>query len=196
MANIPVIKGKGFEAESVIEAAKLMVNSARTAPKSAGIDDIEIALVYGAEKDALVEKMLEIAEEKNDIFFKRDAESVKKSQAVLLIGVNGGNPLWINCGACGFETCKEFKNAERKDHEHFKGPNCTFKILDLGIAIGSAVRTASLLNVDNRIMFRAGTAARKLKYLESDVVMAIPLASLGKNPFFDRKAPIFKPTKQ
>jgi len=38
-----------------------------------------------------------------------------------------------------------------------------FKLLDLGIAIGSAVRTASLLNVDNRIMFRAGTAARKLK---------------------------------
>jgi len=64
VANIPVIEGKGFEAEAVIEAAKLMVNSARTAPKSAGIDDIEIALVYGAEKDALVEKMLEIAEEK------------------------------------------------------------------------------------------------------------------------------------
>ena len=41
----------------------------------------------------------------------------------------------------------------------FKGPNCMLRLLDLGIALGSAVKTAQIHNVDNRIMYRAGVAA-------------------------------------
>ena len=69
----------------------------------------------------------------------------------------------------------------------FNGPNCIFKSLDLGIALGSAAKTASILNVDNRIMYRIGTAARRLKLMtEASVIMGIPISAKGKSIYFDR----------
>jgi uncharacterized ferredoxin-like protein len=60
----------------------------------------------------------------------------------------------------------------------------------LGIALGSAVKTASYLNVDNRVMYRAGTAAKRLGYLAgSSVVMGIPISASGKSIYFDRRWP-------
>ena len=56
----------------------------------------------------------------------------------------------------------------------------------MGIALGSAVKTASMLNVDNRIMYRIGTVARAMKMVVWDFVMGIPLSATGKNIFFDR----------
>ncbi|MFY9415198.1 MAG: ferredoxin domain-containing protein, partial [Tepidanaerobacteraceae bacterium] len=61
-----------------------------------------------------------------------------------------------------------------------------WRLVDLGIAVGSAVKTASMLNVDNRIMYRIGVVARKMKLIEGDVVLGIPLSATGKNIFFDR----------
>ncbi|MCQ8898199.1 MAG: ferredoxin domain-containing protein, partial [Hadesarchaea archaeon] len=52
--------------------------------------------------------------------------------------------------------------------------------------LGSAAKTASLLNADNRMMFSAGVAARKAGMMEADVVIALPLSATGKSPFFDR----------
>ena len=50
------------------------------------------------------------------------------------------------------------------------------KALDLGIPLGLAAKTASMLNVDNRIMYHVGTAAVKLKLLpEPTVVIGIPV---------------------
>jgi uncharacterized ferredoxin-like protein len=61
--------------------------------------------------------------------------------------------------------------------------------LDLGIAIASAAKTASALDVDNRIMYRVGTAARRLNLLpEASVIMGIPISAKGKNIYFDRPA--------
>jgi uncharacterized ferredoxin-like protein len=63
------------------------------------------------------------------------------------------------------------------------------RMTDLGIALGSAVKTAQIHNVDNRIMFSAGTAALNLGLLGKDcsVAYAIPLSVTGKNIFFDRE---------
>ena len=172
--------------EAIKLAAHLLAISARTAPKSKGEDDVEIVYVDGEELEKIAEKMVELAGEKGrSSDFVRDAEGVRKSQAILLIGVNGGKPLGLNCGACGFD-CNEFKEISRKKGKDFVGPNCLFKLLDLGIALGSAVKLASIINVDNRIMYRIGTAAKMLGYAKADVVMGIPLTALGKNPFFDR----------
>ena len=49
------------------------------------------------------------------------------------------------------------------------------------------MKTASLLNVDNRIMYRIGVLARKMGFTQDDVVMGIPLSAQGKNIYFDRK---------
>jgi len=56
----------------------------------------------------------------------------------------------------------------------------------MGIAIGSAVKTASIHNLDNRIMYRAGMIARKLKLIDADYVMGIPLSNASKSIYFDR----------
>ncbi len=163
-----------------------MAISARTAPKAAGRDSLEIVLVTGEDKKKLSDYMRRLAEERNIPNFTRDAMGVEVSSAVLLIGVWGDETIGLNCGACGFENCSELKKAEKKEGRDFRGPSCAYKIMDLGIALGSAVKTASILNVDNRIMYRIGTAARALGMAKSDVVMGIPLASAGKSPFFDR----------
>jgi len=183
----PIIKSENGEAEAILEAAKLMLISARTAPKSAGIDDVLTVIVYGEEKDAIAGKMEELAEERKNEGFRRDAKNVRDSEVVVLIGVRGNKSFGLNCGACGYESCKEFDDAQKNFGEDFVGPTCLFKALDLGIALGSAVKTASILNVDNRIMYRVGTAALKLNLLpEATVVMGIPVSAKGKNIYFDR----------
>jgi len=49
------------------------------------------------------------------------------------------------------------------------------------------VKTAQLHNVDNRIMYRVGVAARNLGLMpESLVVMGIPLGVSAKSIYFDR----------
>ncbi|HIP62583.1 MAG TPA: hypothetical protein EYH04_00405 [Archaeoglobus profundus] len=179
-----MIREEDFRKEAVRFAAYLMAISARTAPKSKGEDDIEIIYVEGEEKDKIANKMIELGKERGKGWI-RDGESVKKAEGILIIGVNGGKPLGLNCGACGY-NCDEMKKIERRNKDYV-GPNCIFKILDLGIALGSAVKLASIINVDNRIIYRIGVVARMLGICNADVVLGIPLASLGKNPFFDRK---------
>ncbi|MEM1989008.1 MAG: ferredoxin domain-containing protein, partial [Candidatus Bathyarchaeia archaeon] len=70
------------------------------------------------------------------------------------------------------------------------GPTCIFKALDLGIALGSAVKIASILNVDNRIMYHVGAAAMRMNLMpEATIILGIPLSSRGKNIYFDRRWP-------
>lgn len=62
----------------------------------------------------------------------------------------------------------------------------TYKLIDLGVALGSAVKTASDMNVDNRIMLSVGMAAQELGILNAEVILGVPLSIKGKNIFFDR----------
>jgi uncharacterized ferredoxin-like protein len=185
--NPPIIEDKKGEQEAVLQAAKLMLVAARTAPKTSGIDDVMTLIVYGEDKDAIAHKMDEIGEKRKIEGFKRDAKNVRGSEAVILIGVKGKKSIGFNCGACGYKSCEEFEETAKKLGEDFSGPTCLFKALDLGIALGSAAKTASLLNIDNRIMYRIGTAALKLRLLaKATVVMGIPVSAKGKSIYFDR----------
>ncbi len=59
---------------------------------------------------------------------------------------------------------------------------------DLGIAVGSAAKTAQIHNADNRILFTAGVAALSLHLLpDCTCAYGIPLSVTGKNIFFDRR---------
>ncbi|HML03045.1 MAG TPA: DUF2148 domain-containing protein [Candidatus Bathyarchaeia archaeon] len=187
---MPIVTSKEGEREGLIEAARIMLLSARTAPKSAGIDDILTAMVHGKEKEEIVVEMDKIAQQRQNASsgFKRDGQNLRDSEAVLLIGVKGTKKFGMNCGGCGYPTCMEFENAVKKLGQDFEGPNCIFKILDLGIALGSAAKIASTLNVDNRIVYRVGTAAKRLNLLpEASIIMGIPISAKGKSIYFDRK---------
>ena len=166
---MPIIGGEDGEREGIMQVSKLMLVSARTAPKSGSVNDI------------LTTEMGKIAEERKIDGFKRDVKNVKDSEAVVLIGVRGTKKFGLNCGACGYANCDEFEKAEKRAGQDFTGATCIFKALDLGIALGSAVKTASILNVDNRIMYRIGAAARRLNLLpEASVIMGIPVSAKGK----------------
>ncbi|MFX1475373.1 MAG: ferredoxin domain-containing protein [Promethearchaeota archaeon] len=180
------ISGSDEESKSVIEVARLMLLAARTAPKGKGADDIETMILTGKDKDAVAREMRKITGKTDDHWF-RDAKSVEQSPVLVLIGLKGPRILGTNCGACGFESCAKLLEAAPKEGKFFTGPNCIIKALDLGIALGSAVKTAQIHNVDNRIFFRAGVAAYRLKLLpECSIIIGIPLSATGKSIFFDR----------
>jgi uncharacterized ferredoxin-like protein len=183
----PTIESQAAEKEALLEAAKLMLVSARTAPKSGGIDDILTLIIYGKEKDTIADKMEQIGEERKLEGFRRDAMNVRDSKIVVLLGVKGSKSFGLDCGACGYKTCKQFESMKKEAGLDFTGPTCLFKALDLGIALGSAAKTASILNVDNRIMYRIGAAAKKLRMLpEATVIMGMPISAKGKSVYFDR----------
>jgi uncharacterized ferredoxin-like protein len=189
---LPIIRDVEAENRGVIEAANLIAVSARTAPKGRGVDNVLTAVATGKEKDKLADAMEnKMKHKRNPISaFKRDAEAIRKSPAVVLIGVKGTMPKKpedpLNCGACGNETCADFIKVKKKRGEDFTGPICIFEAVDLGIALGSAAKTASEMNIDNRLMYTLGAAAKDLELLDADVIIGIPLSVTGKNIYFDR----------
>jgi uncharacterized ferredoxin-like protein len=205
--------------DTLLQCARLMELSARTAPKSAGQDFIVLRVLDREACGSVGKRMMDAGEHGGGPMFVRDAKGVLTAGAMLLVGVKNANPVGLNCGACGYRTCDGMKAAykarktgaliegEKKDGDggeeqsdgegeegattdwspaDFSGPICAFRLLDMGIALGSAAKTAGMLNADNRIMYRAGVVAMEMGLLEADYVMAIPLTATGKSVFFDR----------
>jgi len=176
----------------VATVAGLMALAARTAPKGKGVDTLIIRVLSGKEVPALATRLAELGEREGIGFFLRDAKNIAASDACVLVGARGDTVAGINCGACGFATCadmtKECKKKKNKKTTPFSGPNCAIRMADIGIALGSAVKTAQLHNADNRIMYSGGVAAIDLGLMGKDctVAYAIPLSATGKNIFFDR----------
>ena len=166
-------------------AAQLMELSAVTAPKSKGEDFVRTRVLTGETLKTLADEMVRFGERTGKKDFDRDAKGVAASGAVVLIGIKDARVLGLDCGACGHPDCRSLQQAARVEAE-FCCPHCAFRLRDLGIALGSAVKTASLLNVDNRIMYRIGAVARGMRMVDWDFVMGVPLSATGKNIFFDR----------
>jgi len=157
--------------EGVLEVAKMMALSARTAPKARGIDNIEVKILNTKEElELLASKMEELSKEFGD-FFLRDAQNVRNSVAVVLIGGKIIDLGLKNPRSWGLDV------------------SVVCSLVNLGIAVGSAVKTASLHNVDNRVMFTAGVAAQELGLIKADYVFGIPLSATPKNIYFDRRWP-------
>ncbi|MFA6808708.1 MAG: DUF2148 domain-containing protein [Eubacteriales bacterium] len=164
--------------------AGLMALSARTAPKAKGQDYLEIKMISDKKEiNQLADEMINYSEESGKKFFKRDAENIRKSGSVLLISLKDSKPAGLNCGACGVSKCSMLQPSEGSE---FAGPLCAWRLIDLGIALGSAAKTAGILNADNRIMYSPGVAARRLGLIQGDIVVAIPISGEGKNIYFDR----------
>ena len=167
--------------DTVHSVARRMLTAARTAPKAKGVDNLELAMITGTDIEAMALKMEEIGRRGEGIpNFLRDADNIRKAQAVLLLGTRIKSQGAKFCGRCGFKNCEE-----KDQHPDFP---CTFNSGDLGIAIGSAVSIAMDNRVDNRVMYTIGVAALELKILGEEVRIAfgIPLSVSSKSPFFDR----------
>jgi uncharacterized ferredoxin-like protein len=161
---------------NALDAARMMMNAARTAPKGKGMDIIEIVIATEEDIRRISDKLDRLAEEMGRPFMHRDAANILNAEAILLIG-SRAQPHALNCGHCGYETCAG-KPAEVP---------CAINSVDIGIAIGSACAAAADLRVDTRVMFSAGLAAQRLGIMgECRGVFAIPVSVSSKSPFFDR----------
>lgn len=171
----------------------LMAASARTAPKAGGKDFLEIVVITNEDDlKKIADTMKEYAPKStNEAFWLRDASNIENSQALLLVGLTKPVTAGYDCGACGHPTCEEFsKNRQIQEKKMgYTGPHCVMRMMDIGVALSSAVKTASMLNVDNRIQQRVGAAARELGYIKAEVAMGTPVSISGKNIYFDRKTP-------
>jgi uncharacterized ferredoxin-like protein len=190
-ALMAVIHGKEMEKEGIRAGAAALALAMRTAPKTRGVDALETALVWGPDLETLASAMERKSEKKSTSLpiFRRDASNVRNAALVLLAGVKRDPKrmeLPFNCGACGYGSCADLVASGRRKGEDFTGPACIFQAIDLGIALGSAVKLAAELGIDNRIMYTVGAAAKDLNLLDSDIIIGIPFSATGKNPFFDR----------
>lgn len=158
--------------------------AAVTAPKAVGRNYVVTAIIEGEDVRRLGEAMVTYGEEQGKKNFDRDGENTANSAAVVLVGIKDAAPTGINCAACGEERCFAINTGYQEGE--FLGPQCSIRLLDMGIAIGSAVKTAQIMNVDNRIMYRIGVVARRMGLIDADFVMGIPLSVTGKSIYYDR----------
>jgi uncharacterized ferredoxin-like protein len=180
-ANPMFINSKKAEESAITGLAYSVCAAARTAPKACGIDHLDTAVLTGEDKDRVAAEMRKIGGELGEPgkFFRRDADNVDASGAVVLVGARyETRGLGERCKLCRFENCGACGEA---------GAVCVFTPLDLGIALGSAVSLIADSRVDNRIMFTIGQAAARLGLLgEHKLIMGIPLSASGKSVFYDR----------
>ena len=164
--------------KAVVEISRYLMLAAETAPKGRGINCLKMITLDGEQKDALAKQMKIIGEREGIAFFLRDADNLAEAQAVILLGCENG-VRGLNCGLCGCPSCQE----------KAKPYPCVFNIIDLGIALGSAVSSAANFKIDTRIMYSAGKTAMEMQLLDENTacILAIPLSVSAKNIFFDRK---------
>jgi uncharacterized ferredoxin-like protein len=186
--------------ETVVQVAKLMAASAITAPKSGGQlflagkhNFMETVIVDGADsRHQLAEWMRARGKERREAIWFRDADVAEAIDAVLFVGMVDWYPPNYDCGACGYATCAEFLHATKPLRDdaaelEFVGPTCNLRDIDLGIAIGSAAKTAAIHSIDCRCQTRIAVAARKLGIIHADIAVALSLSLTHKAVGFDRR---------
>ncbi len=186
--------------EALRQVAQLCAVAAMTAPKSGGALFLKgskpfIETVIVEDKDdlhRLAEWMRDRGRRLKHALWMRDAETAEKVDLILFVGLAKWYPPVYDCGACGYATCAEFLDARKKyrvegfEDWEFPGPICQLRCVDLGIAVGSAAKTASLHNVDARCQTRVAAAARHLGLIQADLAVALSMSVTHKNIFFDR----------
>lgn len=188
--------------ETVLQVAKLMAGAAITAPKSGGMmflagkpNFIETVIVQDRdERHALAQWLRARGKERREAIWFRDADVADAVDAILFVGISGWYPPNYDCGACGYATCAEFLHATKDLRDdsadlEFAGPTCNLRDIDLGIAVGSAAKTASIHSIDCRCQTRVAVAARKTGVIQADVAVALSLSMTAKALGFDRKMP-------
>jgi uncharacterized ferredoxin-like protein len=187
---------------AIEQALPIISASAVTAPKSGGQLFLRgskpfletVAVADKAVQSQLADWLRRRGRERREPIWFRDAMAAEAMDAILFIGLKDWYPPVYDCGACGYATCAEFLNATQPlragSHDlEFEGPQCNLRDIDLGIAVGSAAKTAAMLGIDARCQTRVAVAARKLGIIGADIAVALSLSVTHKNLGFDRAMP-------
>ncbi len=159
----------------------LMNISAQTSPKSSD-NFLETMVLEEAEKEMLAEELYQLSDEFQDEAYSQEGDFINSSDELLIIGLKDHPPLGIDCKACGYESCKDFSEAD-KTKQIFEGPNCIFRLMDLGISIGHALNTAETHNIDYQISIKGGLAAKNLGLMDSQVCLVVPINVISNKDY-------------
>ena len=199
----PALGNDALRTDALRHVASLCATAAITAPKSGGqlflkgsplfietlwVEDVD-------QRRQLASWLRARGRERREAIWFRDARACERVDGILFIGLKDWYPPVYDCGACGYATCAEFLVATATQTKasgqkfEFAGPTCNLRDIDLGIAVGSAAKTASLNNVDCRCQTRVAVAARHLGLIVADVAVALSLSITHKAEGFDRAMP-------
>src|SRR5947207_5371449 len=166
-----------------------MAASAITAPKSGGQLFLQgkhlfietVIIEDTGTRHELAEWMRARGKERREAIWFRDADVAEAIDAVLFVGMADWYPPNYDCGACGYATCAEFLHATKPLRDdsaelEFVGPTCNLRDIDLGIAVGSAAKTAAIHSIDCRCQTRIAVAARTLGVIRPDIAVALSLS--------------------
>jgi uncharacterized ferredoxin-like protein len=187
--------GKEFCQEHLLEVAKNIVLAIYKAPQITGKTKIEAEIVWG--EDLL--PIIEVMEQTGRVFryVQWDYETIKrcydKGEPPVIINIGAAvgisNLAW-NCGACGFDTCKEFNDysTDLGGGGLLGGPACNWKLLDWSMACDWACASAWQSKVDNRIMGSVGAALGFLGFLpNSNVKIGLALGPPRDMVYYSRE---------
>ena len=197
------LDAEAVRTEAVRQVATLMAAAAVTAPKSGGLmfvlgkpDILETVIVDDeATRGEMAGWMRARGAERREPIWFRDADIAEAVDAILFVGlVQNWYPPNYDCGACGYSTCAEFLHASKalraeSAELEFTGPTCNLRDIDLGVAVGSAAKTAAMHSIDCRVQTRVAVAARKLGHITAELAVGLSLSVGPKSVSFDRMMP-------
>lgn len=169
----------------------LMAMAARTAPTFGNRTSIILKAIDAEE----LEKVAAGLEEAKDQLplLRREYQNVRdharSGGKALLVGCNRKSDLTYNCGSCGFRTCAELNKAESQLGANFvgyRGPFCTWKSMDVGIACMAASAIAHRLGFQTREYGTVGGVALAMGMIEADICTAVTITVTDKNLHFTR----------
>jgi hypothetical protein len=105
------------------------------------------------------------------------------------------NEIGLNCGACGFKTCREavINNQNRLNETGgepwgwlMKGPSCIWRLTEFGIAVDWAAAAAHRHNIESRVAMIAGTVFMRMGYLtDCSMIVVVPLGPCKERWYFE-----------
>lgn len=183
--------GRKLAQDGLLDVATHCTQAALHAPQLTGKTDIKIEVLEGDELDHYFGVEAELAQ----LGIVTTAEAMKVSKdfgeppVVMLIGIDGSvsQTAW-DCGACGFDTCRDFNKYTRKNlgWGYFcKGPNCVWKVIDFGMAVDWAAGAAHNYHVDSRVQEVSGGLFLRMGYLEGcTMCIAVPLGPCKEHWYY------------
>ena len=193
-----VYDGKKLAQDKLLDIATYCIHSALKAPQITGRVELEFEVVTDEDLNPFIEAfglLMPLAMFHGASMMSYSAAMAAGEPPVLLL-IGGKNlrksELAWDCGACGFETCRDFNRYSSSikpglDAES-GGPFCQWKTIDYGMCCDWACAQAWHHNVTNRVEMAAGWAARALGYMpECDVIRGLPLGPMQDMFWYSRE---------
>jgi len=187
--------GRESAQEHLLDVARHVVHAIHRAPQMTGKLKIETEILTDEDLVPILDVMQELAKVFRfvewDHVLLRACYDRGEPPVLVLIGADLANAdLAWDCGACGFDTCREFRAhcEELGGGGMLGGPSCNWKALDYGVVCDWSCAAAYQYRVDARIMGSIGVPLSLLNYLPGcNAKIGLPIGPAKELVYFNRE---------